>query len=588
MPDPAAPATPRAASGPFIGPASGHGAEPVTLGPADLVAVIRAFRDGLRSNQAALNRLNVYPVPDGDTGTNMALTVESVVAQLPESSAAAELAMAEACRLISHWSLMGARGNSGTILSQILRGLCTAVRGTEAIGPAELTAGLRAASTAAYSAVLKPIEGTILTVARVAAETAEQALASGVNSVIGIAEAARHGAQVGIDQTPELLPVLRQAGVVDAGGVGYSVLLDAVLYVIDGRAMPLLDPTVTADVDAIDASAVAATSSAAVGNVADLRYEVMYLLEADDKLMDGFKDAWAAIGDSIAIVGGEGLYNCHIHTDNIGAAIEAAIDIGRPRSIRVTDLLDEAHAIAEERWVREATGDARVEEPPHVHTPVETAIVVVANGDGIKRLFWSLGVQQVVTGGQSMNPSTAQLVEAVEACPADNVVILPNNKNIIAVAEQVDALTSKSVRVVRTVGVTEGLAAAMQYDPAGDLDTNTDEMTNASASIVSGEVTVAVRDSASDAGEIRVGDAIGIARGGGIVAIDETIAGVSIKLLDRIVTPGHEIVTIIEGEGSSAALTREITEWLADHRPAVTPEIHHGGQPLYPYVFGAE
>jgi dihydroxyacetone kinase-like predicted kinase len=314
----------------------------------------------------------------------------------------------------------------------------------------------------------------------------------------------------------------------------------------------------------------------------------MYLLEADDDRMGGFKEAWAALGDSIAIVGGDGLWNCHIHTDDIGAAIEAAIDIGRPRQIRVTDLLDQAHAIAEERWVREATGDALVEEPPHVHQPAETAIVAVATGEGIKRLFWSLGVQQVVTGGQSMNPSTAQLLEAVEACPADSVLILPNNKNIIPVAQQVDALTSRSVVVLPTTGITEGLAAAMQYDPAGPLDDNAEAMSEAARSVVSGEVTTAVRDSASDAGPIRVGDVIGIARGGGIVAVAPDLVAAATALLERIVTDAHEIVTVIEGDGSSAATTRAITEWLADHRPGCTAEVHHGGQPLYPYLFGAE
>ncbi len=254
----------------------------------------------------------------------------------------------------------------------------------------------------------------------------------------------------------------------------------------------------------------------------------------------------------------------------------------------MTDLLDQAHTLAEERWVREATGDALVEEPPHVHEPVDTAIVSVATGDGIKRLFWSLGVQQVVTGGQSMNPSTAQLLEAVEACPADSVVILPNNKNIIPVAEQVDALTAKSVVVIPTTGITEGLAAAMQYDPAGTVDANGAAMRAAAASVVSGEVTTAVRDSASDAGPIRVGDVIGIARHGGIVAVSPALVGAATALLDRIVTEDHEIVTVIEGEGSSAAATREITEWLADHRPGCTAEVHHGGQPLYPYLFGAE
>ena len=311
----------------------------------------------------------------------------------------------------------------------------------------------------------------------------------------------------------------------------------------------------------------------------------MYFLEAPDESIDGFKDAWAAIGDSIVVVGGDGLWNCHIHTDNVGAAIEVALDIGRPRTIRVTDLHEE---VEEERWVREATGASIVDEPPHVHEPCQTAVVVVATGDGLRRLFLSLGVQQVVTGGQSMNPSTAQLLEAVEACPSDSVVILPNNKNIIAVAEQVGALTSKQVKVIGTRGVTEGLAAAMQYDPQGELAANAVSMSAGATAVVSGEVTVAVRDSTSDAGPIFEGDHLGLTREGGIVVVQRELVDACTGLLSAIVEDGHEIVTIIEGEGATAGTTRVITEWLADHRPEVTAEVHHGGQPLYPYLFGVE
>ena len=283
--------------------------------------------------------------------------------------------------------------------------------------------------------------------------------------------------------------------------------------------------------------------------------------------------------------GGEGIWNCHIHTDDIGASIEAAVDIGRPRSIRVTDLLEQ---IEEERWVREATGESVVAEPPHVNEPCTTAIVAVSTGEGIRRLFLSLGVQRVVTGGQSMNPSTAQLLEAVESAPADSVVILPNNKNIIAVAEQVAPLTAKRVRVVGTRGITEGLAAAMQYDPEGSADANVTAMRVAAASVVGGEITVAVRESTCEAGPIGEGDHLGLTRDGGIVVVASGLAEAATALLAKLVTDDHEIVTVIEGEGSSAASTRTITEWLADHRPGVTAEVHHGGQPLYPYLFGIE
>ncbi|HEY5154641.1 MAG TPA: hypothetical protein VIJ47_07905, partial [Acidimicrobiales bacterium] len=299
-----------------------------------------------------------------------------------------------------------------------------------------------------------------------------------------------------------------------------------------------------------------------------------------DETIPAFKDVWAGIGDSIVVVGGDGIWNCHIHTDDIGAAVEAAIDCGRPRNIRVTDLLEQ---VEEERWVREADAHAVLEH----NEPAETAVVAVATGDGIRRIFHSLGVQRIVTGGQTMNPSTAQLLEAVEAAPADQVVLLPNNKNIIPVAEQVDAQTTKTVYVVPTRGVAEGFASLLAYDPQAAGIDNAKTMAEAAAAVVAGEVTQAVRDSSCDLGAITQGDYLGISRDG-IRALGSGLDLVCTQLLDLLLDDEHEIVTIIEGEGSSAAITRHITGWLDDHHPEVTAEIHHGGQPLYPYLFGIE
>ena len=557
---------------------------------ADLVSLVTGFRDALRANQGAINRLNVYPVPDGDTGTNMALTLESVLTEIDQSSAksgfasASDADMAIVCQAISHGSLMGARGNSGVILSQILRGLAGVLQSLPEAGPTDFAGALTAASTAAYGAVMKPIEGTILTVVRSAAEGAADAAKRG-GSLLDVLAAARTKGAEALADTPNLLPVLKAAGVVDAGGAGFLLLLDAALALTDGRSVPVVDAPGETNQSVAAGSHGNRSSAADSGNVADLRYEVMYFLEAPDGSIPGFKDVWATLGDSIVVVGGDGIWNCHIHTDDIGASIEAAVDIGRPRSIRVTDLLEQ---IEEERWVREATGESVVDEPPHVNEPCTTAIVAVSTGEGIRRLFLSLGVQRVVTGGQSMNPSTAQLLEAVESAPADSVVILPNNKNIIAVAEQVAPLTAKRVRVVGTRGITEGLAAAMQYDPEGSADANATAMRAAASSVVGGEITVAVRESTCEAGPIGEGDHLGLTRDGGIVVVASGLAEAATALLAKLVTDDHEIVTVIEGEGSSAASTRTITEWLADHRPGVTAEVHHGGQPLYPYLFGIE
>ena len=241
--------------------------------------------------------------------------------------------------------------------------------------------------------------------------------------------------------------------------------------------------------------------------------------------------------------------------------------------------------VEEERWVRDAFGEAADELLGR--DPVTTAVVAVAAGAGVKRIFHSLGAQAIVAGGQSMNPSTADLLEMVQGVNADQVVILPNNKNIIPVAEQVDALTDKTVRVVPTQGVAEGFAALMGYDPEAPVEDNAKEMAELASSVVAGEVTQAVRDSTCDLGPITKGDFLGIAREG-IRAVSPTLADAAITLLEVLVTDAHEIVTIIEGEGSAPATTRRITEWLGEHRPDVASEVHHGGQPLYPYLFGVE
>jgi hypothetical protein len=545
-----------------------------SLDAAHLREVVVGYRDALRAHQEKLNRLNVYPVPDGDTGTNMALTLESVVSELDGADD-----MGTMCKAISHGSLMGARGNSGVILSQVLRGMTDTIKTADAIDGAGIAEALRNASEAAYGAVMRPVEGTILTVVRESATAAGAAAANG-DGLGRVLEAASGAAEDSLARTPELLPVLKDAGVVDAGGAGYVLLLDVLLHVVDGRPLP--------EPEEFKAPAPARVAAAPAGHVepegatvSDLRYEVMYMLEgADDGAIPVFKNVWAGIGDSIVVVGGDGLWNCHIHTDDIGAAIEAALDVGRPRNIRITDLMEQ---VEEERWVREAPAEG----PAPPSEPVPTAVVAVATGDGIRRIFHSLGVQQIVAGGQSMNPATAQILEAVEAAPADQVVVLPNNKNIIPVAEQVDALTTKQVCVLKTKSITEGFAALMEYDPQADIETNEGTMAEAAARVESGEVTRAVRDAGSPVGPVAEGDYIALTKDG-IVAVAADLGAAATGLLDRLVGDHHEIVTVIEGEGATAADTRRITEWLTEHRPDVSTEVHHGGQPLYPYLVSVE
>lgn len=589
------------------------------LGAGELAAATVAYRDALKDHEAAINRLNVYPVPDGDTGTNMARTLDSVVAELEEMGAipsgtlpggavpAGSIpggerpgmpgmpGMPEVCRALAHGSLMGARGNSGVILCQLLRGLASVLSAHASAGPAEVAAAIAAASEAAREAVLRPVEGTILSVARAASEGARDPASSGA-SLVEVLDSARTAAAKELERTPDLLPVLARAGVVDAGGAGFLLLLDALLSVVDGRPLPKA-PAVTGEGAAVGAGAdasIGAREGAALGGdgepaggegaLASLRYEVMYFLEASDDTIPAFKDVWAGIGDSIVVVGGEGLWNCHIHTDDVGAAIEAALDAGRPRNIRVTDLADQ---VEEERWVREwAVSSTEVAASSSV--PVgRTAVVAVANGDGIGRIFRSLGVHYLVPGGQSMNPSTAEILAVVDSVPSAEVVILPNNENVVPVAMQVCELAGKKARTVPTGGIVEGFAALLEYDPEAGAEENAAAMAASARRVVAGEVTRAVRDAEGPEGPIAAGDWLGLSRDG-VEVVEGSLAGAVCALLERLVTEEHELVTLIEGEGAGHADTRRVAEWLSEYRPDVTLEVHHGGQPLYPYLVSIE
>jgi DAK2 domain fusion protein YloV len=541
------------------------------LAPGDLRRIVATYRDALRAHQDELNALNVYPVPDGDTGTNMALTLESVVDEL--DGAADASAMGQVCEAIRHGSLMGARGNSGVILSQILRGLADTFAPLDAVSGADVAAGLRRAADAAYQAVLRPVEGTILTVVRSAAESVERAVGEGETTLSGVLQRAAGAARDAVARTPELLPVLREAGVVDAGGRGFELLLAACLNVVNGQPLPVVEEV---------HSAVEVAPGAAHGGAAgDPRYEVMYFLEAPDAEIDDFRSTWGGLGDSIVVVGGDGLWNCHVHTDDIGGAIEAGIAVGRPHDIRITDLFEQVgHHEGSPVAVR---GEPEVP----TATTVTTAVVAVAAGDGVRDLLRGLGVQQVVVGGQSMNPSTAQLLEAVDACTADGVVVLPNNKNIVPVAEQVPGLTDLAVAVVPTAAVVEALGALVAYDPDAPLAENHAAMTEAAARVRAGEVTQAVRDSVAECGPIAEGDWIAITRTG-ILTTAKSAIDAATALIDALVDDDAELVTVLVGEDADPDDTAVLGNHVTDVHPHVEVEVHRGGQPLYPYLIGVE
>ena len=535
-----------------------------TLDAKNLASLMYCFRDSLQEHKESLNSLNVYPVPDGDTGSNMAATLNSVVSEI--ESLEENLELENIIDAISHGSLMGARGNSGVIISQILRGFVSKIKNAsrKTIDANLFSEALSEAASAAYEAVGNPVEGTILTVVRETAEAAEKA-ASEKLSLLPLAEIAREAAKRSLDSTPELLPVLARAGVVDAGGSGFLLMLDSLLHIIDDRPMPEPE-VVTASVDSLILDVHDETSNSGT------RYEVMYFLDAPDDLIPDFKKAWSEIGDSIVVVGGENIWNCHVHTNNIGAAVEAGISIGKPYEIRVTDLFEEIAGNYHDHDIAD---------------PVGCSVIAVANGDGIGEIFRSLGATRIVNGGQSMNPSTADLLEAAEATASEHVIILPNNSNIVAVAEQVDSQTSKTVCVVGTHTVTEGFASLLGYDPEATSDKNQTGMLQASQMVESGEITTAVRNSTSEIGEIKKGNFLGLQKGK-VTVVAETIVEATNNLLKEMISDEHEIVTLVSGEDSNKKETDEIVAWVNAEYEELEVEVHEGGQPLYPYYIGIE
>jgi len=522
-----------------------------------LKRVLTRYHERLGIYRDSLNRLNVYPVPDGDTGTNMELTVGSVVDEMRAASG-----MAEVTGALAHGSLMGARGNSGVILAQILRGLSETFREVERVGVPEVVRALERASEAAYQAVLHPVEGTILTVLRLAAEAAAD---TGTGAGAGLAELLEGvfaRAEEALESTPSLLPVLERAGVVDAGGAGLLLLLAAFLEEVTGTEVNLPEGIYAAT----------PTIEVSTEKVSEQRYEVVLILEAPDERVDPFRAEWGSLGGSIVVMGGEGRYKCHIHTDHPAAAIEAAVHledgpVGSFHDLTIVDLAEQTAELA-------------------FHLG-GVSVIPIVSGEGLAGLFRELGAIETVRGGQSMNPSTQDLLAAVQRAPAQTVILLPNNRNIIGVARQVGSLTDKTVIVLPTVSMQEGIAAMMGFMPDLGPDELIEAMRDAADAVVAGEVTRAVRDAHVEIGDVTAGQWLGIISGAIAFAGDdlsETLA----RTVEAMVGEDAELVTLFVGDGATTAASETVRDRLAAGRPSIEVEIKDGGQPLYPYLISAE
>ncbi len=518
-----------------------------------------AGREGLAAARAEIDDLNVYPVPDGDTGTNLLLTMEAV----EEAVHAAAPDMAATVKAMAHGALMGARGNSGVILSQLLRGLAEVLAED---GSADgVRRALRRAGELGYAAVATPVEGTVLTVARECAE----AVAGLDGDLPAVVREARAAAARSLSRTPELLPQLRAAGVVDAGGRGLCVLLEALERVVTGTSTVAAEPQLLVPRDRAGLAAAREAGSDAFA------YELQFLLrDAADAAVERLKDVLGGLGDSLVVVGGEGLFNVHVHVNDVGAAVEAGVEAGRPFRITVTRFEDQ---IADERL------------PVMNERPLGRAVVAVAPGEGLAALFRQAGAE-VVLGGPTSNPSTAELLDAVRRAGTAEVVLLPNDANTTGVASAAAAAARDegwSVAVVPTRSSLQGLAALAVADPERSFTDDVAAMAEAAGSTSWGEVTTAVREAATMAGICRPGDVLGLLEGD-VVLIGTDVDEVGRELLRRMLLGGGELVTVVTGEQAPPGAADRLVEHVEKAHPAVEVVQYAGGQPHYPLLLGVE
>ena len=543
-------------------------------------------RDALGEARAEIDELNVYPVPDGDTGTNLHLTFVAAVEALagPDGSDRADGAdepalpdevagPAAVLGVLARGALMGARGNSGVILSQLLRGLADGVGDAEEVGPGELAAALAVGARAAYDAVAKPVEGTMLTVARVAAEQAQRA-ADGTQTgdpadLTRIVTAAAEGAREALRRTPEQLDVLARAGVVDAGGRGVCVVLDALVTAVTGTLPPVLDTTVPAH--EVEAARPRSGLDVEDPDAHGPTYEVMYLLDAAAGAIPGLRAALEPLGDSLLVVGAEPTWNVHVHVDDVGAAVEAGVEAGRPYRIRVTHFRDAARATVAE-----------------LH-PASRGVVSVVAGEGLAALFEAAGAT-VVAGGPGRRASTAELLTGLRQARARDLVVLPNDADSLAVAEAAAAKARDEglrVAVIPTRASVQAIAALAVHDESRRFEDDVVAMTAAAGHCRHGGVTVAARAAVTMGGVCKPGDVLGIVDGD-FAVIGDDLVEVAGTVLDRMLGSGGELVTLVRGADADAGLAEAVARRVRSARPEVDAVIYEGGQARYPLLIGVE
>ena len=543
--------------------------------------MVQAGATRLNKQAEYVNSLNVFPVPDGDTGTNMGMTIENGAKEVSDRSAST---VGEAAGIFAKGLLMGARGNSGVITSQLFRGFSQSVKDKEELDGAALAAAFQSGVEVAYKAVMKPVEGTILTVSRGAAIGAKKK-AESTNDAVEVMRAALEGAKTALAKTPDMLPVLKEVGVVDSGGQGLVFMYEGFLSALTGEfiASEEFQATPATMSEMINAE----HHKSVAGHVAteDIKFgyctEIMVALKqgptyVKDFDYDEFRNYLNNLGDSLLVVNDDEIVKVHVHTEDPGLVMQEGLKYGSLVKVKVDNMRNQH--------------EAQVEKEERQAKPVEEkeyAIIAVVAGEGLADIFKAQGVDYIISGGQTMNPSTEDFVKAVEELNARNIIILPNNKNILMAAQSAAEVIDQPAAVVETKTIPQGLTSLLAFDESKSIEENYERMSASLGDVVSGSVTTAVRDTTIDGLEIHENDNLGMVDGKIVVSnpdMMETLEETFAHMLDE----DSEIVTIYVGEDGSEELANELAQALAEKYEDVEVEIHQGGQPVYPYLFSVE
>jgi len=537
-------------------------------GGRELKQALAASLAWLTHHVEMINALNVYPVPDGDTGTNMLLTMQ---AALEEAACSPDDTSAEAvAQAIAQGALMGARGNSGVILSQIFRGLARGLRGQVCLDALVLAGALKEATDTAYQGVIKPVEGTILTVIREAADAAQRAVAER-NDLCYLLEQTVAEARRSVAHTPELLPVLKEAGVVDAGGQGLLVILEGMLRYVKGEGVEV----------AVGPEAVAGPRAPTTEE--GWGYDVQFILQGRDLSVEVIREDIAKMGDSVLVVGDSTMVKVHVHSCEPGTPLNYGARLGSLSKIIVENMQEQYEAFISER--PSAPPETTVASDVDAESAI--GIVAVANGEGMKRLLESLGAGAVVHGGQTMNPSTEELLGAVESLKAEEVIILPNNSNVILTAQQAQELSRKRVRVVHTQTLPQGVSALLAFNYQADLEANVQAMEQARKEVRTAEITFAVRPAKVNGLEVREGQVIGLLDGE-LTAHGSELNAVALEVLGQMSAQDREIITVYVGQGATSEQAEALVASIRARYPDQEVELVESGHAHYPYILSVE